>query len=73
MKTTIVALAIAFAEPAAAQDDGLVEHEFTDAEEVGELRKDGLVCLRRCHTDRRSFIRPRTNLVPELLDSIQAI
>ena len=76
MRTAIVLLAFASAEPAGAQDEGLgAEHALTDAEEVGEPRSwwHGLVCPRRCHPARRSFIRPRTNLLPELLRSIQSI
>jgi hypothetical protein len=76
MKTTIILLSLAFALPAAAQDDGageVIEHTFTDAEDVegGRNTAEGDRIRARIRLPRRSLVRPRTHFVPELLKSVE--
>ncbi len=75
MRTTILMLALAFAAPAAAQNDNadVTEHTFDDASEVegGRSTPWGERLNARMRLPRRSLIRPRTNFAPELLKSVE--
>ena len=75
MKTTIVLLALAFAAPAAAQNDNadVTEHTFDDASEVegGRSTASGIRVEGRIRIPRRSLIRPRTHFIPELMKSVE--
>ena len=75
MRTTILMLALAFAAPAAAQNDNadVTEHTFDDASEVEGGRHTpyaDLFQVRR-KLPRRSLIRPRTQFIPELMKSVE--
>ena len=78
MKTlSALALSLAFAAPALAQDGPeppVTEHSFDDAEDVegGRLGPHGtLVAGGVKRLPRRSLVRPRTQFVPELLKSVE--
>ena len=77
MKTPIILLTLAFAVPAAAQNDGaddVTEHTFTDATDVEGGRNTAWgerLRARNLRIPRRSLVRPRTNFVPELMKSVE--
>lgn len=75
MKPTILLLTLAFAAPAAAQNEGddVTEHTFTDADDVegGRNTPYGELFRVRTRLPRRSLVRPRTHFIPELMKSVE--
>jgi len=76
MKITITLLVLAFAAPAAAQNDGdeVIEHTFDDAEDVEGGRNTAWgdrLRVRNIRLPRRSLVRPRTQFIPELMKSVE--
>ncbi|MBO6939385.1 MAG: hypothetical protein JJ863_30725 [Deltaproteobacteria bacterium] len=76
MRTTILMLALAFAAPAAAQNDNedVTEHTFDDADDVEGGRNTPWgerLSSRNLRIPRRSLVRPRTNFVDQLMKSVE--
>jgi hypothetical protein len=73
MRTLTVALLLAIAAPAAAQDAEARVETFTDADLVtGDIAGawDGIIQTRR-RRDRHSLIRARAHWIPELVKSVE--